>query len=47
VAPDHSGWSYTLDTTPLANGSHTIVVHLADSHGNEGLLAPVAFTVNN
>jgi len=47
MAPDDSGWSYTLDTTALANGSHTIVAHMVDSHGNEGLQAPVAFTVNN
>jgi hypothetical protein len=47
MAPDDSGWGYMLDSTALANGSHKMVVPAVDSHGNEGLLASVSFTVSN
>jgi hypothetical protein len=47
VAPIDSGWSYVLDTTAIPNGTHTIVVHVRDKAGNEGLLAPVAVAVSN
>jgi len=47
VAPDNSGWSYTLDTTMLSNGPHWLVVHARDGTGNEALVPPRAVTVSN
>lgn len=36
-----------LDSTTLANGSHTLVAKAFDAAGNVGTSAPVAFSVNN
>jgi Bacterial Ig domain len=47
LAPADSGWTYSLDTTSLANGVHSLVVHATDSSGNEALLLPVAVVVSN
>jgi hypothetical protein len=47
LAPINCGWTYALDTTTLANGAHTIVVHVTDASGNEAILAPVPVTVSN
>jgi Bacterial Ig domain len=47
VAPANCGWSYALDTTKLANGPHTIVVHAIDTSNHEAINAPVPVTINN
>ena len=47
LAPVDSGWSYTLDTTVLANGPHSLVVHARDVTGNEAVVSPRAVTVSN
>jgi hypothetical protein len=47
IAPVNCGWQYSLNTTTLANGVHTIVAHIVDASNNEVLLPPVAVTVSN
>ncbi len=47
VAPADSGWSYVLDTTKLANGSHLLTIHATDSAGNTAINAPIPVTVSN
>lgn len=47
LAPADSGWTYSLDTTALTNGVHSLVVHVSDTAGNEALAPPVSVTVNN
>jgi large repetitive protein len=47
VAPADSGWTYTLDSTKLANGPHIIVVHATDTSSNEAIYAPIPVTVSN
>lgn len=40
------GWTYTLDTTTLASGSHTLTIASTDSSGQQAALS-AAFTVAN
>ena len=47
IAPVNSGWQYSLDTTTMANGTHTVTVHFIDTANNEVLLPPVSVTVTN
>ncbi len=42
-----SPYSFTLDTTTLSNGAHTITVRARDAAGNTGTSAPVSITVDN
>ena len=46
VATGTTGWSYTLDSTRLTDGSHTISARAADNHGNRAR-ATVSITVDN
>ena len=47
LAPVNCGWTYSLDTTTLANGAHSIVVHVTDASNNEAVPVPVSVTVSN
>jgi len=47
LAPVDCGWSYSLDTTGLVNGTHSIVLRATDASNNEAVLAPVPVTVTN
>jgi hypothetical protein len=47
VAPANAGWRYTLDTTKIANGPHTLTVHAGDSAGNAAVNAPISVIVSN
>ncbi len=40
-------YNATVDSTQLANGSHTLVARAYDAAGNAGASAPVAFSVSN
>lgn len=42
-----SPWTMALDSTTLANGSHTLVAKAYDAAGNVGTSAAVAFSVSN
>jgi len=42
-----SPFTFTLDSTTLANGSHTLVAKASDAAGNIGTSATVTFAVNN
>ena len=42
-----SPYSTTLDSTTLANGSHTLVAKAYDAAGNVGTSTSIAFSVNN
>ena len=46
-APAQCGWTFSLDSTQLSNGPHTITIHVADTSNNEAILAPVSVTVSN
>lgn len=47
-APVNIGYTYSLDTVPLANGSHTISARAVDAFGNSAiLLKPAQVTVSN
>ncbi|HYM77411.1 MAG TPA: Ig-like domain-containing protein [Candidatus Dormibacteraeota bacterium] len=41
------GWMFSLDSTQLANGAHTITVHATDTSNNEAIFAPIPVTVSN
>jgi Bacterial Ig domain len=47
IAPADCGWNFSLDTTTMTNGMHTITFHVVDSSNNDILLPPVSVTVNN
>jgi hypothetical protein len=47
VGTDVTPYSTTLDSTRLANGSHTLVARAYDASNNIGLSAPVSFTISN
>ncbi len=47
VAPSDSGWTFTLDTTKLANGVHSLTIHATDSAGNTAINAPLSVAVSN
>src|SRR5206468_2914700 len=48
VAVDYSSpWGFSLDTTKLTDGQHTLYVRGADHAGNAGPYATVTFTVDN
>jgi hypothetical protein len=47
LAPVDCGWTYSLDTTGLTNGPHSIVIHVMDTSNNEALLPPVPVTISN
>jgi LmbE family N-acetylglucosaminyl deacetylase len=48
VAVDYSSpWGFSLDTTKLTDGQHTLYVRGADHAGNTGPDATVTFTVDN
>jgi hypothetical protein len=40
-------YDFSLDTTTLSNGSHTVTAVAVDTSGNESASAPVAVTVSN
>ena len=40
-------YQYTLDTTVLSNGTHTLTAVATDTSNNAGRSAPIAVTVNN
>jgi hypothetical protein len=42
-----NGWSYSLDTTLLTDGSHTITVRATDEHGNRGFATVTLDVANN
>jgi hypothetical protein len=46
-APVNCGWTYTLDSTRLANGTHVITVQARDPSNNLAIFPPVAVTVSN
>ncbi len=46
-APLKCGWTFSLDSTSLTNGSHTITIHAIDTSNNEAILAPISVTVAN
>jgi Big-like domain-containing protein len=46
-APTQCGWRFSLDSTQLTNGAHTITIHATDSSNNEAILAPISVTVSN
>src|SRR5208282_248041 len=35
------GWTFSLDSTQLTNGAHTITIHATDASNNEAILAPI------
>jgi Bacterial Ig domain len=47
IAPANCGWNFSLDTTSLANGAHTITFHVVDSSNSDILLPPLSVTVSN
>ena len=47
IAQVNCGWQYQMDTTSLANGVHTISIHIVDTSNTEVLLPPVTVTVSN
>ena len=47
VATLNCGWSYTLDSTGLTNGSHSLAIHTIDTSNNEAILSPISVTVSN
>jgi Big-like domain-containing protein len=46
-APANIGWAFSLDSTQLTNGAHTISIHATDTSNNEAILAPISITVRN
>jgi Big-like domain-containing protein len=44
-APANIGWAFSLDSTQLTNGAHTITIHATDTSNNEAILAPISITV--
>ena len=46
-APPNSGYSYALDTTRYANGSHQLLVRALDVYGNTAILSQRTIVVNN
>lgn len=46
-APAQCGWIFSLDSTQLVNGAHTLTVHATDSANHEAILAPVTVNVSN
>ncbi len=42
-----SAYSFTVDSTKLVNGTHTLVAKSVDLAGNIGVSAPASFTINN
>ena len=46
-APVKCGWTLSLDSTQLTNGTHTITIHFLDTSNNEAILAPISVTVSN
>lgn len=46
-APANIGWQFSLDSTQLTNGAHTITIHATDTSNNEAILAPITVTVSN
>jgi len=46
-APAQCGWTFSLDSTQLTNGAHTITIHAQDTSNNEAILAPISVTVSN
>lgn len=46
-APVQCGWTFSLDSTSLTNGNHTITIHATDTSNNEAILAPISVTVSN
>jgi hypothetical protein len=46
-APANIGWQFSLDSTQLTNGAHTITIHATDTSNNEAILAPSTVTVSN
>jgi Bacterial Ig domain len=41
------GWTFSLDSTQLTNGAHSITIHAKDTSNNEAILAPISVTVSN
>jgi hypothetical protein len=46
-APVNIGFSYSLDTTKYANGSHILNMRVTDTSGNVGVFADVVVVVSN
>jgi hypothetical protein len=46
-APVQCGWTFSLDSTSLTNGNHTITIHATDTSNNEAILAPISVTIRN
>jgi Bacterial Ig domain len=46
-APVSCGWTFSLDSTSLTNGNHTITIHVTDTSNNEAILAPIPVNVSN
>jgi len=46
-APANAGFTYSLDSTTLSNGAHTLNIRVTDSSGNVAILANDAVTVSN
>ncbi len=42
-----TSWTYSLNTTSLSNGTHTIIARATDTSGNTGISSTVTITVNN
>jgi hypothetical protein len=46
-APLQCGWTLSLDSTGLTNGTHTITVQVTDTTSNVAVFAPISVTVSN
>ncbi|HTT13372.1 MAG TPA: Ig-like domain-containing protein [Burkholderiaceae bacterium] len=47
LAPVNCGWSYSLDSTRLVNGSHSLAIRVRDTSDNEAWLVPIPIVVSN
>ncbi len=47
LAPLMCGWAFSLDSTKLTNGAHTITLHVTDTANNVAVFPPVSVTVSN
>jgi hypothetical protein len=46
-APVDCGWTFSLDSTTLTNGPHTVTVNATDNAGNVAIFPPIPVTVSN
>jgi hypothetical protein len=46
-APVNCGWTFSLDSTKLVNGAHTITVDATDNANNVTIFPPIPVTVSN